>query len=44
MTVRTFLTVSAAAAKSSLPTLVEPVNPIFRTASDSIKVSPVRHI
>ena len=43
VTVRTFLTVSAAAAKSSLPILVEPVNPIFRTASDSIRVSPAQH-
>lgn len=38
----TFLTVSAAAAKSSFPTLVDPVNPIFRTVSDSIRVSPAQ--
>lgn len=36
----TFFTVSAAAAKSIFPILVEPVNPIFLTVSDSIRVSP----
>ena len=39
----TFFTVSAAAAKSSFPTLVDPVNPIFRTVSDAIRVSPAPH-
>ena len=33
--------VSAAWEKSSLPTLVDPVNPILRTTSDLLNVLPV---